>query len=105
MIGREYSKLVQTPAGDEVFRMIKDEYDRSVSAVLLLSGEKYLLGSNKDLQRSLQLRNPYIDPVSFIQLRFIEEWRRGSDQLENDPLTTLLRSTVNGIAAGIKNTG
>lgn len=105
MIGREYSKLVQTPAGDEIFRMIKDEYDRSVSAILLLSGEKYLLGTNKDLQRSLQLRNPYIDPVSFIQLRFIEEWRRGGELLENDPLTTLLRSTVNGIAAGIKNTG
>ena len=105
MIGREYSLLAKTPAASEIFRMIKDEYDRSVSAVLLLTGEKYLLGNNKNLQRRLQLRNPYIDPVSFIQLRFIREWRKGNDHAENDDLTTLLRSTVNGIAAGIKNTG
>lgn len=105
MTGREYSMLARTPGASEIFRLIKDEYDRSVSAVLLLTGEKYLLGNNKNLQRRLQLRNPYIDPVSFIQLRFIQEWRKSGDQSENDDLTTLLRSTVNGIAAGIKNTG
>ncbi|GJQ32148.1 MAG: phosphoenolpyruvate carboxylase [Ignavibacteriaceae bacterium] len=104
IIGREYSRLANTPGAPEIFRMIKDEYDRSVSAVLLLTGEKYLLGNNKDLQRRLQLRNPYIDPVSFIQLRFIDEWRKGGDA-GNEALLTLLRSTVNGIAAGIRNTG
>jgi len=104
IIGREYSRLANTPRAPEIFRMIKDEYDRSVSAVLLLTGEKYLLGNNKELQRRLQLRNPYIDPVSFIQLRFIDEWRKGGDSA-NEALLTLLRSTVNGIAAGIRNTG
>jgi phosphoenolpyruvate carboxylase len=109
MIGREYSKLAVIPPSDEIFQIIKDEYDRSVSAILLLTGEKYLLGNNKNLQRSLQLRNPYIDPVSFIQLRFIEEWRKLGEypavDSQYEALTTLLRSTVNGIAAGIKNTG
>ncbi len=104
IIGREYSRLANTPGAQDIYRLIKDEYDRSVSAVLLLTGEKYLLGNNKDLQRRLQLRNPYIDPVSFIQLRFIEEWRKCGDQ-GNEALLTLLRSTVNGIAAGIRNTG
>ncbi len=104
IIGREYSRLANTPGAQDIYRLIKDEYDRSVSAVLLLTGEKYLLGNNKDLQRRLQLRNPYIDPVSFIQLRFIDEWRKSGDQ-GNEALLTLLRSTVNGIAAGIRNTG
>jgi phosphoenolpyruvate carboxylase len=65
-----------------------------------------LLDADKSLQRSILLRNPYIDPISFIQVKFVKQFRKkdlSKDQRDN--LLMLLRSTVNGIASGVRNTG
>ncbi|MGE5810525.1 MAG: phosphoenolpyruvate carboxylase, partial [Ignavibacteria bacterium] len=60
----------------------------------------------KSLQRSILLRNPYIDPISFIQIKFIKQYRdRNTSSKKKKLLLSLLRSTVNGIAAGLRNTG
>lgn len=70
-------------------------------------GEKiFNVVENLRLQTTLSLRNPYIDPVSFIQVKFLKRYR--SEKLnskEKDELFSLLRSSVNGIASGLKNTG
>jgi phosphoenolpyruvate carboxylase len=107
MIGEEYSSL----AGNDnelkkMFNTIRAEYFKSVDAVLKISSEKHLLESNKQLQQSLASRNPYIDPISFIQVRFLKVLRSQKLSSKNrDEVFSLLRSSVNGIASGLKNTG
>jgi phosphoenolpyruvate carboxylase len=54
----------------------------------------------------LELRNPYLDPISFIQVKLIERYRTSNEgKKKREELLTVLRSSVNGIAAGIRNTG
>jgi phosphoenolpyruvate carboxylase len=103
IIGREYAALY--PKGRSIFNLIEKEYNLSVKAVLKITNQKYLMDSNPSLQRSILLRNPYIDPISFIQLKFIKQFRKARSKTQKAKLLYLLRSTVNGIAAGIRNTG
>lgn len=105
IIGKEYTSLNNTPEINKVFRLINDEYEKSVEAILNITGEKTLLNHNKSLQRTLALRNPYIDPISFIQINLIKKYRNAEKPSERNQLLNLLRSSVNGIAAGIRNTG
>ncbi len=106
-IGGEYVRLSANPrVADKLFGMIREEYERSCRAVLNITGEKNLLDSNPSLQRSLRLRNPYIDPISLVQIRFLQIYRdEKSDNGRKQEILDLLRSTVNGIAAGMRNTG
>ncbi len=107
VIGREYLRLcANREVAEKIFEMIRREYERSRSAVLNITGEESLLDSNQSLQRSLRLRNPYIDPISLVQIKFLEIFRgeKLSDG-ERQEILDLLRSTVNGIAAGMRNTG
>ncbi|MHB8578662.1 MAG: phosphoenolpyruvate carboxylase [Ignavibacteriaceae bacterium] len=107
IIGREYLTLCKNQKiANQIFRLINNEYNLSCSAVLKITGEKNLLDADKSLQRSILLRNPYIDPISFIQVKFVKQFRKkdlSKGQREN--LLMLLRSTVNGIASGVRNTG
>ena len=102
IIGKEYTSLNNTPEINKVFRLINDEYEKSVEAILNITGEKTLLNHNKSLQRTLALRNPYIDPISFIQINLIKKYRNAEKPSERNQLINLLRSSVNGIAAGIR---
>jgi len=106
-IGKEYLKLCgESESSTHLFGMISKEHKLAVNAVLKITGEKHLLVSNPSLQRSLLLRNPYIDPISFIQINLIQKFRsKKISQSERGKVLHLLRSTVNGIAAGMKNTG
>ncbi len=107
IIGREYSSLcTNSEAVADIFRNINNEYELSSSTVLSITGEENLLDGDKSLQRSLLLRNPYIDPISFIQVKFIRLFReKNISKKKKARLLALLRSTVNGIAAGVRNTG
>jgi len=107
MIAEEYISLCNGKKEFiNIFERIKEEYYNCVEVVLKITGEKNLLDSNKQLQQSLFLRNPYIDPVSFIQVRYLKIYR---DMKINDSrkkkIFSLLHSSVNGIASGLKNTG
>ena len=106
IIGKEYLSLVKNNLGKEIFNLISEEYELSNSAVLKIIKEENLLDHDKSLQRSLLLRNPYIDPISFIQVRFIKEFRaKNISSKKREQLLSLLRTSVNGIAAGVRNTG
>jgi phosphoenolpyruvate carboxylase len=106
LIAEEYFKLsARSKLMHDIYDEIKSEYKRSVNAVLKITGEKALLDSNKTLQQSLALRNPYMDPMSFIQLRFLKEYRESDDEEKRAQIISLLRATVNGIASGLRNTG
>jgi phosphoenolpyruvate carboxylase len=59
------------------------------------------------LQRSVQLRNPYVDPLNYIQVEMLRRLRRlpGPDDPQAEPLRAAIVLTINGIAAGLRNTG
>lgn len=106
MIAEEYISLNKNNYAKRIFNLIKNEYERSVKFVLKLTQEKELLEHNKQLQKTLSLRNPYIDPISFIQINLIKQYRKSiSGKKKNEELLNVLRTSVNGVAAGIKNTG
>jgi phosphoenolpyruvate carboxylase len=95
--------------GQRIFRRIEEEYHRSVRGVLEISGSAMLLERQPVLAESIRLRNPYVDPLNFLQTRFLERWRRarrGHRQHSNEAaLFHLLQITVGGIAFGMKSTG
>ena len=97
-----YTPLVPE-ASRPLFRTIEEEFDRTVSAVLEIRGTDALLDREPTLQRSIRLRNPYVDPMSILQVDLLDRWRRTD---RSDPaLFDALLATVNGIARGLQNTG
>ncbi|MCS6947454.1 MAG: phosphoenolpyruvate carboxylase, partial [Steroidobacteraceae bacterium] len=79
------------------------EYRRAVDAVLRIKAESALLDSESTLQRSIQLRNPYVDPMNLMQVDLLRRWRAGGRQ-QRDVFEALL-ATVSGIAQGLQSTG
>lgn len=103
-IAGRYAQLAP-PKLDDVFTEIKEEYERSREAVLRITGGDELLDSNPTLKRSIKLRNPYVDPLNFIQIKLLRELRGSEEFPEDSPLIEAFTLSVNGIAAGLKNTG
>jgi phosphoenolpyruvate carboxylase len=102
-IARLYAGLVSDVAlRDRVFAMLFEEFERTKAVVLRLTGQTTLLEKNPVLARSIRLRNPYVDPLSLIQVELLQRKRRGED---NEELNYALAATINGIAAGLRNTG
>jgi len=102
-IARTYSGLVKDAAlRKRVFSMLEDEFFRSRRMLLRILGQRELLAKNRVLARSIRLRNPYVDPMSLIQVELMR--RKQDGQLSSD-LEYPLGATINGIAAGLHNTG
>ena len=90
----------------ELSRRILSEYDLTVDRVLEVTGHSRLLENHRVLSWAVELRNPYVDALSHIQLHTLEALRGESiDQLERARLEQVLLVTVNGVAAGLQNTG
>jgi phosphoenolpyruvate carboxylase len=102
-IARLYAGLVPESAlRDRVFGMIVEEYRRTLRTVLKALGQTRLLENNPTLAQSLRLRNPYVDPLSLIQVELLRRRRAGE---ESEDLDYVLAATINGISAGLRNTG
>ena len=102
-IARVYSGLVKSAAlRARVFVMLEAEFLRSRKMVLSISGQRELLARNRVLARSIHLRNPYVDPMSLIQVELLRRKQAGQEAPE---LEYPLGATINGIAAGLHNTG
>ncbi|QLQ11923.1 MAG: phosphoenolpyruvate carboxylase [Nocardioidaceae bacterium] len=86
---------------------IKAEYDRTVGQLLLVTGDTELLGRNPVLRRTLEIRDNYLEPLHLLQIQLLSQHRKARDQAgEPDPqLERALLLTINGIAAGMRNTG
>ena len=87
---------------DRVFSKLKGEFERTLSAVLAVTGQRELLEKNQVLARSIRLRNPYVDPMSLIQVDLLRRKRAGED---TDAVNRAIAGTINGISAGLRNTG
>ena len=102
-IARRYAGLVEDASlRERVFALIAEEFERARRAVLRVSGQTRLLEHNPVLARSIRLRNPYVDPMSLVQIELLRRQRAGDD---SDELAYALAATINGISAGLRNTG
>jgi phosphoenolpyruvate carboxylase len=102
-IARLYASLVEDAAlRDRVFATLEEEFDRTRRMVLAVTKQTELLESNSVLSNSIRLRNPYVDPMSLLQVELLRRKRTGEDSEELDRAIT---ATINGISAGLRNTG
>jgi len=102
-IAELYSALVPTEnLRKRIFGKLSDEFSRTKHHILELTQQRELLEKNSVLLRSIRLRNPYVDPLSLVQVELLRRKRSGS---ESEELNYALGSTMNGIAAGLHNTG
>ena len=93
---------------DHFLNKINSEYELCKQAVFSIMQRESLLAENQFLKRSIELRNPYVDPLSYLQVRFIKEWRtrqHDDTQGERDLLLETILMSVNGVAAGLQSTG
>ncbi len=102
-IARLYAELVtDKDIRRRVYAMLSEEYRRTQAMLLEVLEQAELLETNKVLARSIRLRNPYVDSMSFIQVELLRRKRAGE---ESDELNYALATTINGIVAGLRNTG
>ena len=105
-IAAQYAALVRPRAvGQRIFADIQAEYARSRKAVLAITKQRELLDANYVLQNAIRLRNPYVDPISLLQVRFLKQRRLAHGARLRRKLDRALALTINGIAAGMRHTG
>ncbi len=90
-----------------IFRTVREEYERTKAAILSISGHQSLMELEPITQNAVELRNPYIDPLNYIQIEMLRRLRALPDPEgpEAQALREVIILTINGIAAGLKNTG
>ncbi|RJG17614.1 phosphoenolpyruvate carboxylase [Paenibacillus thiaminolyticus] len=107
VIAKEYSGMVKDDAVRErIFRQIEEEYKLTSDLILKITGQQEILDNVPVIQESIRLRNPYVDPLSYMQVGLVSELRELREAGNDNPI--LLREvllTINGIAAGLRNTG
>lgn len=107
MIARQYAGMIEDAAiKDRIFSQIEEEYAKTQEMILNITGQDEILDNVPVIQESIRLRNPYVDPLSYLQVQLLTELRSLRAQNEDD--AELLREvllTINGIAAGLRNTG
>ena len=107
-IAANYAQLAKgVPRASEVFLRIEKEYQHALRAVRDVSGDRVLLASDPDLRELLDQRSPYLDILSYLQVELLDRKRNGRDLDPEDPdqIDRAIHFTVNGIAAGLRNTG
>jgi phosphoenolpyruvate carboxylase len=105
-VGRMYAALATLPDGPRLWQCIDEEFQRSVRLLLRVTGRERLLDGLPVLQRSIVLRNPYVDSLSELQVRLLARLRAlPDDDPERPRLLRLVQLAVNGVAAGLQNTG
>ena len=101
-IAHAYSELAGD-LHDEFFPGIEKEFKLTQNLILRYSDQEALLDNDLTLQRAIMLRNPYVDPMSLMQVSLLAQWRKS--KYEDKALFEALLASVNGIAQGLQNTG
>ena len=92
---------------NEIFSLIRDEYECTLEAVLSISGHQTLLELEPATRQAVHLRNPYVDPLNYIQVETLRRLRSLTDHdaSQANALHEIMALTINGIASGLRNTG
>jgi phosphoenolpyruvate carboxylase len=102
-IASRYAELVNDKKlGASIFQRIEQEWQRTTHALFSITGHSSLLEKNPSLARSLRNRIPYIDPLNHTQIELLRRYRSGSD---DESLKRAIHLSINGIAAGLRNSG
>ena len=102
-LASRYAELVSdTRLRKKIFSAIEAEWHRTVAALAIITGEKHLLAGNASLQRSIRHRFPYIDPLHHLQVELVRRYREGQ---ADERVQRGIHISINGIAAGLRNTG
>jgi phosphoenolpyruvate carboxylase len=102
-IASRYAALVTDAAlRDAIFRRIRAEFDTTVSALLRILGTDRLLAGNPQLAGSIRYRFPYLDPLNHIQIELLRRYRAGD---RDERSRRGIHLTINGVAAGLRNSG
>jgi len=101
-IAAEYDRRLVPPELQPLGRELRGRLERAIRAVLVVSGHEALVDTNPVLRRSIDTRNPYVDPINVVQIELLKRLRESPDTPE---LRRAVAITVNGIAAGMRNTG
>jgi phosphoenolpyruvate carboxylase len=101
-IAHAYNVLAPEPLR-RFFATIREEYLAACSHVVAIKGSQALLDTEPTLQRSIQLRNPYVDPMNLMQIDLLQRWR--ADGRRDRDLFEALLASISGIAQGLQSTG
>jgi phosphoenolpyruvate carboxylase len=107
-IARLYASLVEDESlRERVYTMLEAEFDLTRRMILAITGQSALLETNPVLEHSIRLRNPYVDPMSLLQVELIRRKRASiaGNQPVSAELDRAITATINGISAGLRNTG
>ena len=103
VMAKRYVEALVPPEHHHLFDVIEAEYHRTVDEILGVTGERALLDDNSILQRTLRVRDAYLHPLHHLQVNLLER-SRNTEEVDTS-LRRALLLTVNGIAAGLRNTG
>jgi phosphoenolpyruvate carboxylase len=107
LIARQYVGMVKNAeVRERIFSQIEKEYHLTSQIILLITGQKEILDNVSVIQESIRLRNPYVDPLSYLQVQLLQELRQLREEgKDNQFLLREVLLTINGIALGMRNTG
>jgi phosphoenolpyruvate carboxylase len=101
---KEYLSLVEDQKiAERIFSNILEEYERTKAILLKITQDKELLDHTPNIKDSIYRRNPYVDPLNFLQVELIKQLRNQDEPTEE--LITEVLLTISGISAGLRNTG
>ncbi|HET7221435.1 MAG TPA: phosphoenolpyruvate carboxylase [Vicinamibacterales bacterium] len=106
-IAAHYDRHLVPPDQQDLGRALRARLRRAIDVVLDITGHQQLLDNNPVLRRSIDVRNPYVDPINLLQVELLRRLRAAGDARAEDEvwLRRALLVTINGVAAGMRNTG
>jgi phosphoenolpyruvate carboxylase len=123
-IAAYYDRQLSPPALEPLAESLRARLTQATRALLAITGQPELLADNETLRRSIEVRNPYVDPINLVQVELLrrlallrDEYKGGPSSLARDPvidetrehtaavLRKALKITISGVAAGMRNTG
>jgi phosphoenolpyruvate carboxylase len=106
-IAAHYDRHLVPDDQQDLGAMLRERLQRAIDTVIQVTGHHQLLADNPVLRRSIDVRNPYVDPINLLQVELLRRLRNTTDAHAEETvwLRRALLVTINGVAAGMRNTG